>query len=357
MRELPTGTVTFLFSDIEGSTRLLRELGTEEYSRAQDAHSSIMRAAVAEGGGVEIRTEGDSFFLVFPSAVAAVRAAVTAQRSMADQTWPGGGDIRVRIGVHTGEGRPGGDDYVGLDVNRAARIGATGHGGQVVLSETTRALVEEDLPGGVSIRDLGSHRLKDITEPQHLHDLVIEGLEREFPPLVTLDRRRTNLPSERTTFVGREDDIAELAASIDEHRLVTVTGPGGTGKTRLALKVAASRAVNHDGACFVDLSGVRDSASIAPAIARALRLRERPGLDPVDALTEHLRDLDLLLVLDNMEQLAHDASVVGGLVDEAPDLTVLITSRVPLRLRGEYEYRVAPLTLPDASEADTESIA
>jgi predicted ATPase/class 3 adenylate cyclase len=354
MRELPAGTVTFLFSDIEGSTRLLQRLGTEEYSGAQDAHAAIMRAAVAEGGGIEVRTEGDSFFVVFSSAVNAVRAAVTAQRSMAQQSWSD--NVRVRIGLHTGEGHPGGDDYVGIEVNRAARIAATGHGGQVVLSETTRALVASDLPDGVRTRDLGSHRLKDLAEPEHLHDLVVEGLETEFPPLVTLDARRTNLPAERTTFVGREDDIAELAALIDEHRLVTVTGPGGTGKTRLALKVAASRVLDHDGACFVDLSAVRDGAFIAPAITRALRLRERPGVEPVDALTERLRDLEMLLILDNMEQLAHDASVVGRLVDEARDLTVLVTSRVLLRLTGEYEYRVAPLTLPDDSE-DTTSIA
>jgi predicted ATPase/class 3 adenylate cyclase len=357
MRELPSGTITFLFSDIEGSTRLLQELGPADYGRSQDAHASIMRAAIAEGGGVEVRTEGDAFFVVFPSAVGAVRAAASAQRSMAEQRWSEGGDIRVRIGLHTGEGLPGGDDYLGIDVNRAARIAATGHGGQVVLSETTRALVAGDLPDGVSIRDLGAHRLKDIAEPQHLSDLVIEGLETEFPPLVTLDTRRTNLPAERTTFVGREDDIEELAELIDEHRLVTVTGPGGTGKTRLALKVAASRVVDHDGTCFVDLSAVREPSSIAPAIARALRIRERPGVDPLDALSEHLCDLEILLVLDNMEQLAHDASVVGALLDDAPELRVLATSRIPLRLTGEFEYQVAPLTLPDPAEADPAVIA
>jgi predicted ATPase/class 3 adenylate cyclase len=345
--------VTFLFSDIEGSTRLLRELGTEEYRRAQDAHGAIMRAAVVENEGVEVRTEGDSFFVVFPSAVGALRTAVTAQRTLANQSWPGGGDIRVRIGLHTGEGIVGGDDYIGMEVNRAARIAATGHGGQVVLSETTRALVTSELPDGVSIRDLGSHRLKDFSEAQRLHDLVIADLDSDFPPLVTVDPARTYLPAERTSFVGREDDIAELSALLDAHRLVTVTGPGGTGKTRLALRAAA---VRRGDVCFVDLSTVRDAALIPGAIVRALRLREIPGVHPVDALTEHLRDVQMLLVLDNMEQLAHDASAVGAILDAAPDLTVLVTSRIPLHLGGEREYRVEPLALPE-TETDPDTIA
>jgi predicted ATPase/class 3 adenylate cyclase len=356
MRELPTGTVTFFFSDVEGSTRLLQEMGREDYGRLQDAHAAIVRSAVVEGGGVEIRTEGDSFFVVFPSAAAALRTAVAAQRGLASHTWYGP-DIRVRIGLHTGEGIPGGDDYTGIEVNRAARIAATGHGGQVVVSSTTRSLVESELPEDVFLRDLGAHRLKDFEDPEHLHDLVIDGLDDEFPPLSTLDPRRTNLPPERTSFVGRDDAIAELDALLDDHRLVTITGPGGTGKTRLALKVASARVDRHEGVYFVDLSAVRESAFIVPEIARALRIRDAPGIDLADALREHLREIDLLLVLDNMEQLASDASPVGMLLDGSPGLRVLVTSRIVLHLAGEHEYPAAPLTLPDPTLTDPEAVA
>jgi predicted ATPase/class 3 adenylate cyclase len=351
MPELPTGTVTFLFTDIEGSTRLLQELGSE-YTRLQDQHASIIRTAVADGGGVVIRTEGDAFFAVFPSPSGALRSAVASQRELASFPWADGRRILVRMGLHTGEGTLGGDDYVGIDVNRAARIAATGHGGQVVISETTLALVADGLPEGVAVRDLGTHRLKDIEHPEHLHDLVIQDLVSDFPTLRSLGSQRTNLPSPRTSFVGRSREIVEVGELLDSTRLLTLTGPGGTGKTRLALKVAWERVDRYrDGVYFVDLSPVTERALVIPEIARAVRVREVQGRDPAATLREHLRGRELLLVLDNLERLIPASPVVGTLLDAAPDLTVLATSRIPLRLSGEQEYPVSPLALPEHGEA------
>jgi predicted ATPase/class 3 adenylate cyclase len=348
MVDFPTGTVTFLFTDIEGSTRLLRGLG-EAYESLQDEHASIMRAAIAQGSGVEIRTEGDAFFVAFPTPGGAVRAAVAAQRGLAAFPWPEGGQVRVRMGMHTGDGVLGGDDYVGIDVNRAARIAATGHGGQVVVSEPTRALLEDALPEGVSFRDLGVHRIKDFDRAEHLHDLLIDGLDSGFPALRSLDARRTNLPTLRSTFVGRATEIAEVDRLLDGTRLLTLTGPGGTGKTRLALQVAWERLDRHpDGVFFVDLSSVSDPGLVTAEIAGALRVRAATGEDLPEALVEHLHDHDLLLVLDNLEQLIGAGSTIGTLLDAAPRLTVLVTSRIPLRVAGEQEYPVLPLALPDA---------
>src|SRR5437667_3139332 len=226
MAKLPTGTVTFLFTDIEGSTRLLQELG-DRYVLVQDEHAAIVRQATAEAGGVQVSTEGDSFFLVFPNPAGAVRAAVAAQRGLATHDWSPGPRVRVRMGLHTGEGVRGGDDYVGIDVNRAARIAGAAHGGQVVVSDATRGLVEHALPEGTSLRDLGEHRLKDIIHPERLHHLVIDGLPADFPPLRTVDARPNNLPAQLTSFVGREEQIAEVGRVLARARLLTLTGAGG----------------------------------------------------------------------------------------------------------------------------------
>jgi predicted ATPase/class 3 adenylate cyclase len=349
MLELPTGTVTFLFTDIEGSTRLLQGIGHQTYKRMQDDHGRILRGAIAARDGVEVRTEGDSFFAVFLTPDRALQAAVEAQRQLAGHDWPGGVAPRVRMGLHTGVGdlESGGADYIGVDVNRAARIAAAGHGGQVLLSHATRALVEPTLPAGVMLRDLGQHRLKDVDYPEHLHDLIIDGLSSTFPAVKSLDVRPAYLPSPRTSFVGREKEVKELSELLGRTRLLTLIGPGGTGKTRLALRVAGGNLdLFPDGTFMVDLSATVDPMLVPPEIAAALRVREMPGRDLVATLSDHLRDKVLLLVIDNFEQLLDATPVVTGLLDAAPGVTILATSRVPLRVAGEQEYHVSPLPLP-----------
>ena len=347
MAELPTGTVTFLFTDIEGSTRLLQELG-DRYAKVRDEHAAIIRRAVAECGGVEVSTHGDSFFLVFRAPVGAVEAAVAAQRGLAAHDWSPDPPLRVRMGLHTGEGVRGGDDYVGIDVNRAARISGAAHGGQVIISGATRGLVEHALPEGVSLRDLGEHRLKDIVHPEYLHDLVIEGLPADFPPPRTLDARPNNLPVQLTSFVGREEEIAEIRQLLDRTRLLTLTGAGGTGKSRLALQAAGEVLTDYrDGAFFADLSPVTDPALVPSVLARILGVPELAGQPILEAVKDHLHDKELLLVVDNFEQVAEAGPVIEELLTAAPKLKAMVTSRFVLSLRGEQEYAVPPLELPD----------
>jgi predicted ATPase/class 3 adenylate cyclase len=345
--ELPTGTVTFLFTDIEGSTRLLQELG-DRYAAVRDAHAGILRRAIREGGGVEVGTGGDSFFAAFASAAGAVRAAVAAQRGLAGHRWPPGFPVRVRMGLHTGEGALGGDDYSGIDVNRAARVAAAAAGGQVIVSDPTRVLVEHDLPDGVSLRELGTHRLKDLNLPMRLHDLVIAGLPADFPAPRTLDARPGNLPAPLTSFVGREQVAAEAVRLLGRARLLTLTGAGGSGKTRLALEVAARlRPGCRDGAFFADLSSVTDPALVPSVLARAVGMPEAARRPVLAALCDHLRDRELLCVADNFEQVAEAGVVLERLLGAAPRLRVLVTSRVALAVVGEQELVVPPLTLPD----------
>jgi class 3 adenylate cyclase len=254
--ELPTGTVTFLFTDIEGSTRLLQELG-DAYPAVRDEHAALLRRAIRDQDGVEVSTEGDSFFAAFASPMAAVAAAVAAQRGLAAHHWPQGLPVRVRMGLHTGEGVLGGDNYVGIDVNRAARIAGAAHGGQVIVSGATRSLVEHALPLGTALRDLGEHRLRDLNLPIHLNDLVVEGLAADFLPPRTLDARPGNLPAPLTSFIGREREIAEIRRLLGRARLVTLTGAGGTGKSRLALQAAAGLVDEYrDGVFLAELSPV-----------------------------------------------------------------------------------------------------
>ena len=349
-RALPMGTVTFLFSDIEGSTRLVQSLGAA-YRPLLERHQALLRAAFVEAGGVEVGTEGDSFFVAFPSAPAAVAAAAAAQRALAGETWPAtGGPIRVRMGLHTGEATLGGDSYVGLDVHRAARIGAAAHGGQVLLSETTRALVAASLPADLALLDLGEHRLKDLDQPVRLSQLVVAGLAQEFPPPRTLETP-TNLPPQMTEFIGRAREAEAVAALVGRSRLLTLSGPGGTGKTRLALQVAAQlRGEFSGGAFFVDLSPLTDPDLIPTTIAVALGVREQPDRPLLVSLQAHLRDLRLLLVLDNFEQVQSGAALVPKLLEAAPELVIMVTSREVLHVRGEQEYQVPPLAVPDLAD-------
>jgi predicted ATPase/class 3 adenylate cyclase len=351
MTELPTGTVTFLFTDIEGSTNLARTLG-DRWQGVLEQHHGILRMAIRDAGGIVIRTEGDAFFAVFALAVDAIAACAEAQRRLAAYRWPVEGPVRVRMGMHTGEGRLGSDqEYVGLDVHRAARISAAGHGGQVLISEATRALVGDKLPDGVTLLDLGAHRLKDFDDPQHIHQLVIEELPSDFPAIRSLEIP-TNLPVRLTTFVGRERELALVTELLDSSRLVTLTGPGGTGKTRLAVE-AASGVLDRfpDGVFFVDLASITDPALVPSAILTAVGPRGGAGpRSELERLEIELRDRAILLVLDNFEQVIDAAASVGTILAAAPGLRVLATSRAPLRLEGEQELPVAPLYLPGAGE-------
>jgi len=347
MPDFPTGTVTFLFTDIEGSTRLLQGLG-EGYPVVQDEHSRILRRAIAEARGTVIRTEGDSFFAAFPTPAAAVRAAVAAQRGLFFHGWSHGRPLRVRMGMHTGEGVLGGDDYIGMDVNQAARIAAAAWGGQVLLSEATAILVQRTLPQGVALRSLGPHRLKDLDRHEHLYDLVIDGLQSDFPLPRTLEVP-SNLPAELTSFVGRESEVHRVKTLLSTTRLLTLTGPGGTGKTRLALRVAEELSTDfRDGVFLVDLAPISDPALVVSTIAATLQIREEGWERPVrESLEDHLRDRRLLLVLDNFEQVLGAAPVVAELLRTAPSLKVLVTSRAPLRVRGEQDVPITPLNVPD----------
>ncbi|MGH3136217.1 MAG: ATP-binding protein [Gaiellaceae bacterium] len=325
-RDLPSGTVTFLFTDVEGSTRLLREHGAR-YAAMLDEHRRVLRQAFETHHGVEVDTQGDAFFVAFSSAAEAVAAAQEAQRALE------GGPIRVRIGVHTGEPLVTAEGYVGIDVHRAARIAAAGHGGQIVLSETTRRLMDGDMP----VRDLGEHRLKDLTGAERLCQLG----EADYPPLKTLDA--TNLPIAASALVGRTRELEELVTSLSNGtRLLTVTGPGGTGKTRLALQVAAELVgALRDGVFWVPLAGLSDPELVSSEVAHAI--------GAPDDLAAFLRGKELLILLDNFEHLLDAAPAVSSVLAASRGLRVVVTSRSPLRVSGEREYRLEPLPASDAA--------
>ncbi|HEX9036839.1 MAG TPA: adenylate/guanylate cyclase domain-containing protein [Ktedonobacterales bacterium] len=350
MAALPTGTITFLFTDIEGSTRLLQRLGPD-YAQALREHQALLRAAFTAHGGAEVDTQGDAFFVAFPTAPQAVAAAAQATRALAEHRWPEGATLRVRIGLHTGAPQLVGDHYVGLDVHRAARIAAAGHGGQILLSAATRELVAHALPPSVTLRAVGAHRLKDLQEPEPLYQVVAPGLPASFPPLKTLDTHQHNLPLEPTPMLGREEQLAALCALLRraDVRLVTLTGPGGIGKTRLAVQVAAELIEDFaDGVWFVRLSRLSDPALVIPTIAQTLGLQEQGSQPFGEILRAHLAEKRLLLVLDNFEQVLGAVKEVAGLLAASPGLRVLVTSRQPLHLRGERVYAVPslPLAMP-----------
>jgi predicted ATPase/class 3 adenylate cyclase len=342
---LPSGTLTLAFSDIEGSTRLELAVGTERYSALLGRHRELLRAAWAANGGIEIGTEGDSFFVVFERPSAAVAAAAAAQSALAREPWPEGSAVRVRIGIHTGEVALNGPNYVGTAINRAARISTAAHGGQVLLSSATRALVADALPDGVSLRDLGAHRLKDLPEAERLFQLVIDGLPSEFPTL--RGQIGDSLPVQLTSFVGREPELATAERLLATSRLLTLTGPGGTGKTRLAIAVAGRSAdMFPDGVVFVPLAPIDDATLVPATIARALSLADLGAKPALEAVVDHIAEKRLLLVVDNFEQVLSAAPIIAELLRRTPNSTVLLTSRAVLHVSGEQEYEVPGLPAP-----------
>ena len=349
----PMGTITMLFTDIEGSTTGIQALGSDRWEDVLEVHAKILRAALAANEGIEVRTEGDSFFAVFTSARAAIAAAAAAQRELHGAEWPHGAALRVRMGMHTGEARPAttdaGTDYIGFEVHRAARIAAAAHGGQILLSDATRALVHDQLRDGTDLRDLGEHRFKDLERPQRVYQLLVDGLPDDFPPLRSLDATPNNLPTQTTTFVGREPEIARALGLLGAGRLLTLTGSGGTGKTRLALQVTAS-ALEHfsAGAWLVELAPVTDPADVAAAVAAALHVSERAGHDRLATISGSLRSQELLLVLDNCEHLIEScAQLADALLRSCPRLKIIATSREGLSVPGETLMPVPSLRLPE----------
>ena len=354
MTALPTGTVTFLFTDIEGSTRLL-EAGQEAYRAALSRHDALLRAAMTAHGGGVVKQTGDGFSVAFSSPTAAVRAALDTQVALHGEPWGEAGPVRVRIGLHTGEVelRPDGE-YFGQPLHRCARLMDSAHGGQVVVSAITAALVGESLPPGAWLKDLGEHRLRDLVRTERIYQLALDGLPADFPPLRTLTAIPNNLPMQATAFIGREQQLQAVRTTLlrADTRLVTLTGPGGTGKTRLALQVAADLLDSfQDGVYFVALASVTDPELVASSIAQALDIREVAGRSIATSLGDALRQKRLLLVLDNFEQVADAAPVVAELLQAATDLKILVTSRFVLHVYGERELSVPPLALPDRRAA------
>ncbi len=353
MAQLPTGTVTLLFSDIEGSTRLLERLG-DRYVEVLAEHQQLLRAAFARFNGHEVSTEGDAFFMAFDKASQAVAAAVAAQRALAAHPWPADAVVRVRMGIHTGEPIVVGQDYAGLDVHRAARICSAAHGGQVLLSQPTRELLGSDLSSEVGLRDLGEHGLKDLPGAQRLSQLVIPDLPAEFPALRTVGSHLTVLPAQLTSFIGRQREVTAIRALLErpEVRLLTLSGPGGTGKTRLAVQIAAELAgAFPDGVCFVGLASVADPELVLSTIAQALGVRGVAGESLLHMLAERVGDRRQLLVVDNFEQVLTAGPVVVDLLAACPQLAALVTSRAALQVSGEHIYPVPPLSLPDHTDA------
>jgi class 3 adenylate cyclase len=348
MNDRPRGTVTFLFTDIEGSTRILSTVGPDRYGDLLGLHQDLIRAAIDTHNGHEIDTQGDAFFVAFERPGDAVSSAIETQRALADQAWPAGGEIRVRMGIHTAEATTTSHGYVGVGVHRAARICAVGHGGQVLVSQATHDLLLDDV-AGYRLLDLGEHQLKDFHEPQRLFQLTADGLATDFPPLRS-GISTTNLPAELTSFVGRQREAEEIRALLDGHRLVSLVGVGGTGKTRLMLRVADEATSRHaDGAWLIELAPLREPDLVIEEVVRSLGVQVGPGQSAIGALTDFLRDKDLLLLLDNCEHLIDAAAaLVERMLGTCRSLQILTTSREALGVPGEATFAVPSLGLPAA---------
>jgi predicted ATPase/class 3 adenylate cyclase len=355
------GTLTFLFTDIEGSTALLRRLGEGAYAQALAVHHELIRSALAVRGGQEVVMQGDGFFAVFSSPRACVAAVLEMQQTLQAQAWPGGEHLRVRMGIHCGEAAQTPAGLMGLEVHRAARIAAVGHGGQVLVSEPAAALVRDWLPEGAALSDVGIHRLKDLGRPERLFQLHAAGLQAEFPPLRSLSNPAllNNLPAQLASFVGRGRELAEVRGLVESSRLVTLTGAGGSGKTRLGLQAAAGLLDGSgDGVWLAELAPVSDQDGVPEAVAAALRIPPQPGRDVLDTLADALAPQDILIVLDNCEHLIGGcAKTAETILRRCPKAHVIATSREPLAIAGETIYRVPPLSLPREHDADSEPAA
>jgi predicted ATPase/class 3 adenylate cyclase len=358
---IPTGTVTLLFTDVEGSTRLW-ETEPEQMARALRRHDELLRTAIGEAGGYVFKTVGDAFCAAFATPQAALEAVLAAQRALGAQTWPTRRPLRVRMGLHTGVCEERDNDYFGPVVNRAARLEAVAHGGQVLVSGATAELLSESLPEGVTLRDLGLHRLKDLGRPERVFQLEAGFLQPSFPPLASLDNPElpNNLPGQLSAFVGRGAELSQVRSLVSSSRLVTLTGAGGCGKTRLALQAAAELlGTVRDGVWFVSLAPLTEAEAIPGAVASVLGLAEQPGQRPVlDSLIDALREQDTLILLDNCEHVIDGAAkFCAQLVRECPRLRILATSREPLGIDGEHVYRVPSLSLPRAEAEGIDDIA
>ncbi len=352
MTELPSGAVTFLFSDIEGSTRLVKVL-RDLYPQVLADHRDLFRAAIARQAGYEISTEGDAFFVAFASAKRAVLCALEVQQALAAHEWPEGGRVRVRMGIHTGQAVPDQGDYVGMAVHRAARICSAARGGQVLVSQATQNLIEdEEEELEFTLVDLGERRLKDLDRPVRLFQLAAPGLDIPAQPAAGSPGAVRGLAPALTTFVGRASAVDEVCGLLDSRRLVTVTGPGGVGKTRLAAEVARQVAGRFaDGACLVELAAVQESALVPAAVTAALGIPQAPGLSAAESLAVALARQRVLLVLDNCEHIiAAAADLCEMLLHAADDVRILATSQEPLRVAGEARYRLPPLSLSRSDE-------
>jgi predicted ATPase/class 3 adenylate cyclase len=351
----PGGTVTFMFTDIEGSTRAWEE-HPQSMRAALRRHDRLMRDAVAAGDGYVFKTVGDAFCVAFSDPATAISCAVDAQRRLTAERWPTENPLLVRTALHSGSCEEREGDYFGPTVNRVARLVSLAHGGQVLVSAATTALAADELAAGVSLRDLGEHLLKDIGRRERVAQVVADGLRADFPPLQSVERAEAlhNLPAQLTRFLGRDLELAEVEAALSKARVVTLVGPGGIGKTRLALEAAARQVgLRKDGAWLVELAPVSEDESVGRAIAAALGVREQPDRSAVEAVIDVLRGYDALLVLDNCEHLIDAAAEAAERLARAcSGVAIMATSRERLALEGEHVVHISPLDIPEPEEAD-----
>jgi len=347
--EQPLSTLTFLFTDIESSTRLWEQF-PQGMKAALERHDALLRAAVEGANGRVVKTTGDGLMAVFASVRDGVSACLDAQQGLVVEPWAETGPLCVRMGLHAGEAQARGGDYFGPALNRTARLMSAAHGGQVLLSAAAASLAVDQLPDGAALRDLGEHRLKDLERPEHIFQLLHPDLRADFPPLASLDRRPNNLPAQPTTLIGREAELGEIMRRLSSEgvRLLTLTGPGGIGKTRTSLQAGAELVEQFEGVYFVELASITDPEAVPTAIAQTLGLRESSDRSQLDELKAYLRPKTMLLLLDNFEQVTRAAARVAELLRDCPGLKLLVTSREALHIRGEFIFPLSPLALPEA---------